>query len=60
MHTEQVQIQVQDHSGVWRTVSWVTNNSYRVVSEMRTVKKQYPDYRVRAVDADGRIVDILT
>lgn len=56
---DQVQIEVQDHSGYWRPVCWVINNTQRIIEEMRRVKRQYPDFRVRAADKDGRMVDML-
>lgn len=55
-----IEIQAQDHSGIWRTYVTVWNNSQRILEEMRQVKSMFPDYRVRAIDEDGRIVDILT
>jgi hypothetical protein len=56
---DQVQIQVQDHSGYWRTMSWVQNNTQRIIAEMRRLKEMYPEFRVRAADKDGRMVDML-
>lgn len=56
---DSVQIQAQDTSGNWRTYLIVMNQSQRIVSEMRTLQARYPDYRVRAVDINGKIVDIL-
>ena len=54
-----VSIQAQDQSGVWRTYRNVQNNSQRILSEMQDLQRQFPDFRIRAVDADGRVVDIL-
>ena len=56
---DSVQIQAQDTSGNWRTYLIVMNQSQRIVSEMRALQSRYPDYRVRAVDINGKIVDIL-
>jgi len=56
---DSVLIQLQDASGNWRTYSIVMNFSQRVLSEMRSLQSRYPNYRVRAVDNDGRVVDIL-
>lgn len=56
---DQVQIQVQDITGNWRTYHITLNNSQRILSEMKQLSNQFPNQRVRAVDMDGRIVDIL-
>jgi hypothetical protein len=52
-------IQYQDVTGSWYTVMSVDNQDNRIIAGMRTVKHQYPDSRVRAVDENGRVVDIL-
>ena len=54
-----VQIQLQDISGNWRTWQIVISYSQDVISEMRQLQSHYPDQRVRAVDMNRRIVDIL-
>jgi hypothetical protein len=56
---DQVQIQLQDTTGNWRTYHVTQNNSQRILSEMQQLSSRFPDQRVRAVDMDGRIVDIL-
>lgn len=56
---EQVQIQLQDITGNWRTYNITLNNSQKILSEMKQLSYQFPDQRVRAVDMNGRIVDIL-
>lgn len=56
---EYVQIQAQDRSGIWRTYAHVQNNSQRILVAMRELRREYPDFRIRAIDRDGRIVDIL-
>jgi hypothetical protein len=53
------EIQIQDYSGNWRTVSNVVNNLQRIGFELRSVKSRYPDRRVRAVGNDGRLIDLL-
>lgn len=55
----QIQIQARDTSGNWRTYSLVMNQSQRILSEMKSLQSRYPDYRIRAVDKDGRVVDLL-
>ena len=54
-----IQIQAQDTTGNWRTYLTVLNQSQRILSEMRSLQSRYPDYRIRAIDSDGRVVDIL-
>jgi hypothetical protein len=57
---EQVAIQVQDVTGVWRTYHITMNESQRVLSEMKSLQRTYPNFRVRAVELNsGRVVDIL-
>lgn len=53
-------IQIQaDFSGNWRTVSHVMNNSQYIAHAMKSVAKMHPTKRVRAVDSNGRLVDML-
>ena len=54
-----ISIQLQDPSGNWRTYSLTQNNSLLIIQSMRNLKEQFPDCRIRAVDSDGRLVDIL-
>lgn len=56
---ERIDIQLQDASGVWRTYVNTLNNSQRILSEMRSLQNRFPNFRVRAVDQNGRVVDIL-
>jgi hypothetical protein len=56
---DQVEIQLQDTTGNWRTFHITQNNSQRILSEMQQLSSRFPDQRVRAVDMNGRIVDIL-
>jgi len=56
---DRIEIQAQDTSGMWRTYHVTMNDSQRIVAEMRSIQSRYPSYRVRAVDQNGRIVDIL-
>ena len=51
-----VDVQIQDRSGVWVTVSNVFNDLQRIGFELRSVASRYPDRRVRAVDKSGRIL----
>ena len=54
-----IEIQLQDDTGNWRTCHVTRNIPAMIVSSMRQVSSQYPGKRVRAVTTDGRIVDIL-
>lgn len=54
-----IDIQLQDLSGNWRTYSQTVNNSQQILQEMKNLQNRHPDQRVRAVDKNGRIVDIL-
>jgi lipoate synthase len=55
-----VEIQAQDTTGNWRTYHITNiNNSQVVLIEMRSLKRRYPDSRVRAVDRSGRLIDLL-
>ena len=54
-----VQIQLQDMTGNWRTFHITQNNSQQILSEMKQLSSRFPDQRVRAVDMEGKIVDIL-
>jgi hypothetical protein len=56
---ENVEIQLQDNLGNWRTCHVTMNESQRIVSGMKQLAEQYPNNRIRAVDSNKRIVDIL-
>jgi len=54
-----IQVQAQDLSGVWRTYQNVLNSPQRILIAMQELQRNYPSFRIRAVDSAGRIVDIL-
>jgi len=54
-----VQIQAQDTTGNWRTYQLTQNISQMILSAMKNLSNQFPSRRVRAVDMDGRLIDIL-
>lgn len=56
---DRVQIQLQDITGIWKTMSVVINNSQFIIMAMKSLKERFPDKRVRAVDMNGRLVDLL-
>lgn len=53
-----VDIQVEI-SGNWQTSRSCPNDSQMYIMEMKNVKAIYPDLRVRTVDKDGRLLDIM-
>jgi hypothetical protein len=58
--TDHVEIQAQDTTGVWRTYHITNiNNSQVVLIEIKSLKSRHPDFRVRAVDRTGRLIDLL-
>ena len=59
MNDNLVDIQILDYSKCWRSVSRVFNNLQRIEFELRSVQNRYPDRRVRAVDSDGHLIDVL-
>ena len=52
-----VEIQLQDQSGMWRTYLITINNSQMIQIRMKELKDQYPELKVRTVDSTGRLVD---
>ena len=54
-----VEIQLQDESGNWRTYLITINNSQMIHLRMKELKNQHPDRRVRALDSNGRLVDMI-
>lgn len=52
-------IQYQDNSGNWVPVGTVPNQSPLILQGMRRASDYYHGNRVRAVDVDGRVLDIL-
>lgn len=56
---DDVDIQLQDQSGNWRTYHTTQNNSQMILMRMKELKDRHPDLRVRAVTRDGKLVDIL-
>jgi hypothetical protein len=57
---EVAHLELQDFSGVWRRVETTRANLQLILQKMKQLKQSAPaGYRVRAVDDDGRILDIL-
>lgn len=55
---QNVELQVQDTTGNWRTCHVTRNIPPMILSGMEQIADQFPGQRVRAV-CNGRIVDIL-
>jgi hypothetical protein len=56
---DEVDIQLQDTTGNWRTFATTFNNSQMILIRMKELKDRYPDKRVRAIDKQGRLVDMM-
>jgi hypothetical protein len=54
-----IQIQADYGNGSWRTLNTVMNNAQYIAHAMKNVSKMHPAKRVRAVDSNGRLVDML-
>jgi hypothetical protein len=54
-----VDIQILDYSKTWRTIVRSVGNLQVVEMELQSVQRRYPDRRVRAVDSQGRLIDLL-
>jgi hypothetical protein len=52
----QIQVNLGDN---WRTVSHVMNQGQHITHGMKNAERTYRNKRVRAVDPDGRTVDML-
>ena len=55
---DQVEIQLQDESGNWRTMAVTVNVSAIIRARMEEAQRQFPEARVRAVDRDRRLLDM--
>jgi hypothetical protein len=56
---ENVDIQIQDRSGNWRTIHTTQNQSQLMLINMKAVQSRYPQSRVRAVNKAGQLIDLL-
>jgi hypothetical protein len=54
---DQVEVQLQDESGNWRTMAVTVNISAIIRTRMEEVQRQFPGARVRAY-RDGRLLDM--
>lgn len=54
-----IEVQLQDETGNWRTFNVTQNIPPLIIAAEQQLAAQYPGRRVRAVDSNGRLVDIL-
>jgi hypothetical protein len=54
----QVQVQIQDETGMWRTVAVSLNEPQIYAARMREASFNHPDKRIRVIDANGRLLDM--
>jgi hypothetical protein len=59
MTSNNAAIEYQDPLGNWITSVTVPNEPPVILNGMKSVAALYPAKRVRAVDQDGRLIDIL-
>jgi hypothetical protein len=59
MTSNNAAIEYQDLLGNWITSVTVPNQPPVILTGMRSVAVLYPGKRVRAVDQDGKLIDIL-
>jgi hypothetical protein len=57
--TRDIAIQYQDPLGNWITVVTVPSQPPLILNGMKSVAILYPGKRVRAVDQDDKLIDIL-
>lgn len=56
---DQVTIQYQTSQGVWINVQHTFNESTNILGVVNSIRNTYPHNRIRAVDSNGRVVDIF-
>lgn len=54
-----IYIQLQDDTGNWRTYTVTSDNDLLIISAMKSLKDQFPDKRIRAIDEKGMLVNII-
>ena len=59
MTSNNAAIEYQDPLGNWMTVVTIPNQPALILNGMKSVAVLYPGKRVRAVDQDGKLIDIL-
>lgn len=59
MSKDMVQLQRQMPNGTWSNVHTTINQSFYYIRAMQKLKEQYPNHRVRVVDNQGRMIDMI-
>jgi hypothetical protein len=54
-----VYIQVQDSTGNWRTYTVTSNNDLLIMNSINSLKDQFKEHRVRAIDEKGMLIYIV-
>lgn len=54
-----IEIQIQSGIDPWRTYSTMESNSGYISANLQEVAAMNPDCRVRAIDSNGRLIDML-
>jgi len=57
-NSNMVKIQLLDRSGNWMTYAVTSSTPLMYTMAMSQLEKRFPKYKVRAIDNDGKIVDI--
>lgn len=55
----QIQVDIGNPAGSWRTMNTVMNNAQIIAHAMQSLSNMQPGKRIRAVDENGRVVDML-
>ena len=59
MNVGLVQLQRQMPNGTWSNVHTTSDQPFYYVKAMYDLKRQYPNHRVRVVDTQGRMIDMI-
>lgn len=55
----QIQVDIGNPAGSWRTLNTVMNYPQYIAHAMKQLANMNPGKRIRAVDENGRLVDML-
>lgn len=56
---DMVQVQAQIFGGTWRTYTTTMNDSQYYSHAMKNLSQANPEKRIRVIDMNGRVVDIM-
>lgn len=59
MHKDMVELQVSNPNNTWRKVYTSNKDPLYYVPQLKRLKDQYPNLRVRAVTSDGKLLDMI-